>query len=167
MAWMTHRALSTTSSVRQPTWLMSRKYNGFCKENEERVCGDRGSSGADTREELHQIHAGFLIAAKSSQVGAIKNKKDRGVAACWQTVITRLRAIVAHPYRAIKRQFGDSKVRYRAPAKNTAQVLTLFALSNLSMVRRHGNAPDRRIASVRQQTAIAAVIWDVKSFAIA
>jgi IS5 family transposase len=36
----------------------------------------------------------------------------------------------------IKRQFGYMKVRYRGIAKNAAQVLTLFALSNLWMARR-------------------------------
>jgi transposase, IS5 family len=37
----------------------------------------------------------------------------------------------------IKRQFGFTKVRYRGLAKNTAQIVTLFALSNLWMARRH------------------------------
>ncbi|RUE99346.1 IS5/IS1182 family transposase, partial [Pseudomonas aeruginosa] len=37
----------------------------------------------------------------------------------------------------IKRQFGYTKVRFRGLAKNTAQLITLFALSNLWMVRRH------------------------------
>ena len=37
----------------------------------------------------------------------------------------------------IKRQIGYSKVRYRGLAKNTALVVTLFALSNLWMVCRH------------------------------
>ncbi|KGU50617.1 transposase [Xanthomonas phaseoli pv. phaseoli] len=36
----------------------------------------------------------------------------------------------------IKRQFGYAKVRYRGLAKNTAQVLTLFAPSNLWMKRK-------------------------------
>lgn len=36
----------------------------------------------------------------------------------------------------IKRQFGYTKVRYRGLAKNSAQMLTLFALSNLWMARR-------------------------------
>jgi IS5 family transposase len=31
----------------------------------------------------------------------------------------------------IKRQFGYIKVQFRGLAKNTAQILTLFALSNL------------------------------------
>ncbi|XUP32467.1 transposase [Xanthomonas axonopodis pv. vasculorum] len=48
-----------------------------------------------------------------------------------------VRAKVEHPFRVIKRQFGYTKVRYRGLAKNTAQVQTLFALSNLWMVRRH------------------------------
>ena len=47
-----------------------------------------------------------------------------------------IRAKVEHPFRVIKRQFGFTKVRYRGLAKNTAQLVTLFALSNLWMARR-------------------------------
>ena len=47
-----------------------------------------------------------------------------------------VRSKVEHPFRVVKRQFGYVKVRYRGLAKNTAQVLTLFALSNLWMARR-------------------------------
>ena len=47
-----------------------------------------------------------------------------------------IRAKVEHPFRVIKRQFGHVKVRYRGLAKNTAQLHTLFALSNLWMARR-------------------------------
>ncbi|MDP3651837.1 MAG: IS5 family transposase [Rhodoferax sp.] len=46
-----------------------------------------------------------------------------------------IRAKVEHPFRVIKRQFGFVKVRYRGLKKNTAQLYTLFALSNLWMVR--------------------------------
>lgn len=46
-----------------------------------------------------------------------------------------IRAKVEHPFRVIKRQFGHAKVRYRGLMKNTAQLMTLFALSNLWMVR--------------------------------
>jgi IS5 family transposase len=46
-----------------------------------------------------------------------------------------IRAKVEHPFRVIKRQFGFVKVRFRGLAKNTAQLKTLFALSNLWMVR--------------------------------
>ena len=46
-----------------------------------------------------------------------------------------IRAKVEHPFRVIKRQFGYVKVRYRGLKKNTAQLVTLFALSNLWMAR--------------------------------
>ena len=47
-----------------------------------------------------------------------------------------IRAKVEHPFRVLKRQFGFTKVRYRGLKKNTAQIVTLFALGNLWMARR-------------------------------
>lgn len=46
-----------------------------------------------------------------------------------------IRAKVEHPFRDIKRQFGFVNVRYRGLKKNTLQLKTLFALSNLWMAR--------------------------------
>ena len=46
-----------------------------------------------------------------------------------------IRAKVEHPFRVLKRQFGYVKVRYRGLKKNTLQLKTLFALSNLWMAR--------------------------------
>ena len=46
-----------------------------------------------------------------------------------------IRAKVEHPFRVIKRQFEFVKVRFHGLKKNTAQLVTLFALSNLWMVR--------------------------------
>ena len=46
-----------------------------------------------------------------------------------------VRAKVEHPFRVIKRQFGHLKTRYRDLKKNTQQLMTLFALSNLWMMR--------------------------------
>jgi IS5 family transposase len=56
---------------------------------------------------------------------------------------------VEHPFRVIKRQFGLMKVRFRGLAKNTAHVVTLFALSNLWMARRQLMV----MAAVRPKTA--------------
>lgn len=47
-----------------------------------------------------------------------------------------VRAKVEHPFRVLKRQFGYTKVRYRGLEKNTAQIVTLFALGNLWLARR-------------------------------
>ena len=47
-----------------------------------------------------------------------------------------IRAKVEHPFRVLARQFGFTQVRYRGLKKNTAQIVPLFALSNLWMARR-------------------------------
>jgi IS5 family transposase len=48
-----------------------------------------------------------------------------------------IQAKVEQLFRIIKCQFGFTRVRYRGLAKNTASLRTLFALSNLWMVRKH------------------------------
>ena len=60
-----------------------------------------------------------------------------------------IRAKVEHPFRVLKQQFGYVKVRYRGLKKNTAQIVTLFALSNLWMARHKLQA----MAQVRVQEA--------------
>ena len=103
---------------------------------EDSVFGDSGYTGADKREELQDCEAAFFIAAKRSVLQAIGNKRERAREQRWEHFKASVRAKVEHPFRVIKRQFGYTKVRYRGLAKNTAQVLTLFALSNLWMNRK-------------------------------
>jgi IS5 family transposase len=57
-------------------------------------------------------------------------------AECIEQIKASIRAKVEHPFRVLKRQFGFTKLRYRGLAKNTAQIVSLFALSNLWMARR-------------------------------
>ena len=64
---------------------------------------------------------------KSKPLGAMINEVER--------IKASIRAKVEHPFRVVKRQFGFVKARYRGLKKNTAQLTTLFALSNLWMVR--------------------------------
>ena len=103
---------------------------------EDSVFGDSGYTGADKREELQDCEAAFFIAAKRSVLQAIGNERERAREQRWEHFKASVRAKVEHPFRVIKRQFGYTKVRYRGLAKNTAQVLTLFALSNLWMKRK-------------------------------
>ena len=91
-------------------------------------------------------------AAKRSQglragakLGAILDKIEKLKAS--------VRAKVEHPFRVIKRQFGHTKVRYRGLAKNTAQLKTLFALSNLWMARLKLMALDDQIRPLTAKTA--------------
>ncbi len=103
---------------------------------EDSVFGDSGYTGADKREELQDCEAAFFIAARPSTIQAIGNNRERAQEQRWERFKASVRAKVEHPFRVIKRQFGYTKVRYRGLAKNTAQVLTLFALSNLWMKRK-------------------------------
>ena len=64
-----------------------------------------------------------------------------------------VRAKVEHPFRLIKRQFGHVKVRYRGLAKNTAQLKTLFALSNLWMARMKLMALDGQVRAMHMKAA--------------
>ena len=100
---------------------------------------DSGYRGVEKREEIQAKHpkVNWHIAMmpgkrkavdKSTPMGAIVEQLEKTKAS--------IRAKVEHPFRVIKRQFGHVKVRYRGLAKNTAQLYTLFALSNLWMVRR-------------------------------
>ncbi|WP_131705195.1 transposase, partial [Xanthomonas citri] len=100
------------------------------------VFGDSDYTGAGKRDELQRCEAAFFIAAKRSTIQAIGNKRERAGAERWEHFKASVRAKVEHPFRVIKHQFGYTKVRYRGLAKNTAQVLTLFALSNLWMKRK-------------------------------
>ena len=100
------------------------------------MCGDSGYTGLDKRDELQHVEAAFLIAEKLSKLRAMKNARERHYAKRWEYRKASLWAKVEHPFRVIKRQLGHMKVRYRGMVKNAAQVLTLFALSNLWMARR-------------------------------
>jgi len=66
--------------------------------------------------------------AKKSLIGRVRRKIEYAKA--------QVRAKVEHPFRVIKRQFGYTKVRFRGLVKNIAQQTTLFALSNLWMMRK-------------------------------
>jgi IS5 family transposase len=100
------------------------------------VFADAGYQGVDKREETQDIKVCWHVAMrpgkrkaldKSTSMGAIMDKLEKTKAS--------IRAKVEHPFRVIKRQFGYVKVRYRGLMKNTAQLHTLFALSNLWMAR--------------------------------
>ena len=103
------------------------------------VFADSGYRGVEKREEIQAQHpdVNWHIAMmpgkrkmldKETPMGAVLEKLEQAKAS--------IRAKVEHPFRVIKRQFGFVKVKYRGLAKNTANLVTLFALSNLWMVRK-------------------------------
>jgi len=102
------------------------------------VCADAGYTGVDKRSE----HAGRQVIWQVAERRS-KHKKLNKNGVIYQAyrkierAKAQTRAKVEHPFRVIKRQFGYTKVRFRGLVKNTAQLVTLFALSNLWMARRY------------------------------
>jgi len=101
---------------------------------EEVVHADAGYAGAQTRVARKGIR--WEIAAKRGKIKAMKEGREKRSIEKIEKRKASVRARVEHPFRVIKRQFGLMKVRFRGLAKNTAHVITLFALSNLWMARR-------------------------------
>ena len=101
------------------------------------VFADAGYQGVTKREEAQGIQANWHVAMRPGKRRALDKDSPMGaVLDRLEHVKASIRAKVEHPFRVIKRQFGHVKVRYRGLAKNTAQLHTLFALSNLWMARR-------------------------------
>lgn len=101
------------------------------------VFADAGYQGVAKREEAQGIEVNWHVAMRPGKRRALDKDSPMGaVLDQLEHVKARIRAKVEHPFRVIKRQFGHMKVRYRGLAKNTAQLHTLFALSNLWMARR-------------------------------
>jgi transposase, IS5 family len=97
--------------------------------------GDAGYQGVDKRPDAKPgvrwhvaLRPGLRRALdKDKPVDALIDQLERTKAS--------IRAKVEHPFRVIKQQFGYVRVRYRGLKKNTAQIVTLFALGNLWMAR--------------------------------
>ena len=109
--------------------------NGLLHGQETDAFGDSGYQGAAKRPDARP-GVNWRIATrpgkrraldKANEIDALVDKVEKLKAS--------VRAKVEHPLRVIKRQFGHVKVRYRGLKKNTARLVTLFALSNLWMVR--------------------------------
>ena len=103
---------------------------------EKTVPGDAGYIGAEKRVAPGKRKREWHIAEKRGQVKAMEEGPLKEATKELETLKARFRARVEHPFRVVKRQFGYQKVRFKGLLKNTAQVITLFALSNLWMARR-------------------------------
>ena len=102
------------------------------------VGADAGYTGVEKRPEHEGREVIWQIATRRSTYKKLSKrsalyKAKRKI----EKAKAQVRAKVEHPFRVIKRQFGYVKTRFRGLAKNTAQLVTLFALSNLWMARRH------------------------------
>ena len=114
---------------------------------EDAVWADSGYRGAQARV-MRDVQ--WHIASRPSDMANMPEGRAKARVRKNEYEKASVRAKVEHPFRVIKRQFGLVKVRFKGLAKNTAHVITLFALSNLWMARRKLIA---MMGQVRPQTA--------------
>lgn len=127
---LVHSVVGTAASVNDVT-----QAGALLHGDEEVAFGDAGYQGVHKRIEAQgpQWHVAMRPGLRRKLNPFIAPHFEALSLEKWKASI---RAKVEHPFRVIKRQFGYTKVRYRGLAKNTAQIVTLFALSNLWMARR-------------------------------
>ena len=101
---------------------------------EEQVWADSGYRGAPARVNRDDLQ--WHIAARPSDIAKLPEGRSKTKLQMDERRKASVRVKVEHPFRVIKRQFGLVKVRFRGLAKNTAHIVTLFALSNLWMARK-------------------------------
>ncbi len=110
--------------------------NSLLHGQESEAWGDAGYQGAAKRPDA-KAGVRWNIAMRPGQRKQLDPAKPvQRLSEALERIKASIRAKVEHPFRVIKRQFGHVKLRYRGLAKNTAQLHTLFALSNLWMVRK-------------------------------
>ncbi|MDE2094745.1 MAG: IS5 family transposase [Burkholderiales bacterium] len=124
--------------------------NALLHGDETEAFADAGYQGAHKRPDA-KSGVRWNIAMRPGKRAALdKTKRVDQLIDQLERLKASIRAKVEHPFRVIKRQFGHVKVRYRGLKKNTAQLSTLFALSNLWMARKTLQVLD---GQVRAQTA--------------
>lgn len=130
---LVHSVVGTAANVADVT-----QVDKLLHGEENMVGADAGYTGVEKRPEHEGREVIWQIAARRSTYKKLSKcsalyKAKRKI----EKAKAQVRAKVEHTFRVIKRQFGYVKTRFRGLAKNTVQLVTLFALSNLWMARRH------------------------------
>ncbi len=127
---LVHTVIGTAANVNDVT-----RGHDLLHGEEDVVFADAGYQGAMKRPEATGVQWHVAMRPGKRRVLDMKRESHRLIDEA-ERLKASVRAKVEHAFRVIKLQFGFTKVRYRGLAKNTAQLKTLFALSNLWMVRR-------------------------------
>lgn len=127
---LTHTVVTTAANVNDVTQAHA------CLHGEEvDVFGDAGYQGVAKRAENRDKVVTWHVAMKPGKRKVLPDTRWGRLLNEIEHAKASIRAKVEHPFRIIKRQFGFLKTRYRGLKKNTAQLVTLFALANLFQAR--------------------------------
>ncbi len=104
---------------------------------EKHVYADAGYLGVEKREEViaKAKDVQWYVAAKRGKIKAMAEGRLKELTQAYERAKAQVRARVEHPFHIIKNLFKHRKTRYRGLAKNTAHLMSLFALANLFIVR--------------------------------
>lgn len=127
---LVHTVRGTAGNVHDVT-----EGNSLLHGQEQFAFGDAGYQGIDKRPDANSEVKWHVAMRPGKRKALDKTHAADALMDQAEKLKAGIRAKVEHPFRVIKRQFGYVKVRYRGLKKNTAQLVTLFALSNLWMVR--------------------------------
>jgi IS5 family transposase len=128
---LVHTVVGTSGNVHDVT-----QGNSLLQGQESVAFGDAGYQGVEKRVDAKSGIQWHIAMRPGKRKALNKDNEADALTDKAEKLKAGIRAKVEHPFRVIKRQFGYVKVRYRGLKKNTAQLITLFALSNLWMVRR-------------------------------
>jgi len=128
---LTHTIVATAANVNDVT-----QAHALLRGEETDVFDDAGYQGVEKRAENRDTPATWYVAMKPGKRRALPKKTPLGeLLETLEHAKATLRAKVEHTFHILKRQFGFLKTRYRGLKKNTAQIVTLFALANLFQAR--------------------------------
>ena len=130
-SWLVHTVRGTSSNVADVT-----EGNSLLHGEETEVFGDAGYQGLQKRADAKE-GVTWHVALRPGKRKALDKEINPldALIDLFEKVKAGIRAKVDHSFRVLKCQFGYDKVRYRGLKKNTLQLTTLFALSNLWIVR--------------------------------
>jgi IS5 family transposase len=128
---LVHTLVTTAANVPDVTPAQNLLYSEYTD-----IFPDSGDRGVEKCEVPRDFQVNWNVAMMQGKrgescletaPGQLPNAAEKVKAGNW--------AKVEHPLRGIKCQFVFTKVRYRGLANSTAGLQTMFALSNLSVVR--------------------------------
>jgi IS5 family transposase len=100
--------------------------------NEEELYADAAYHNKELKAQAEAAGVAFNVnerGSKHAPLGYRQRMRNRR--------LSRVRAVVEHPFLVVKRLWGHAKVRYRGIEKNLAQMYMLFGLANIYRVRYH------------------------------
>lgn len=128
---LVHTVVTTAANVNDVT-----QAHALLHGEETHAFGDAGYTGVTRREENRANTVPWHIALKPGKRRLLSDTPLGQLLEKIEHAKASIRAKVGHPFHVLKNLVGHRKTRYRGLAKNTAQLLTLFSVANLMLVKK-------------------------------